>query len=128
MLLLMMLLPSLLLIALVAYNALPPVARSWREAEEKADQLVRSVLTEDEYARLRRDGYLDVPSPSLPDRIYRVPAGIGTVMVLERGRCVARLCAYSTVPIPERETVLVHKLMIEGNEPGYLSAANHIPC
>lgn len=60
--------------------------------------------------------------------MYRVPSGGGTVSVLERGRCIGRICVYSTQPIPERETVIIHKLMIEGDEQDYLKAANHLPC
>jgi hypothetical protein len=126
--LLLMLLPAAFLIGLMIYNAIPSVRKEWREAEERAEKLVQAVLTEDEYRRLRRDGYLDVPSPTYPNRVYRIPAGQGTVVVLERGRCVARLCAHPTVPIPARESVIVHKLMIEGNEKDYLLTANHIPC
>ena len=126
--LLLMLLPAALLVGLMIYNMIPSVRREWREAEERAEKLVQSVLTEDEYRRLRRDGYLDVPSPSFPHRVYRIPSGQGTVVVLERGRCVSRLCAHPTEPIPARESVVVHKLMIEGNEKDYLLTANHIPC
>lgn len=124
----LMLLPCLVLIALVAYNALPSVRKEWRLAEERADSLVQSVLSAEEYAKLRRDGYLDIPSSAFPHRVYRIPAGAGTVMVLEYGKCVARLCAHPTEPIPDRESVVVHKLMIEGDEMGYLRTANHIHC
>jgi len=123
-----LLLPAIVLIALIVHSALPWVSRSWREAEERADQVVRSVLTEDEYEKYRRNGFLDVPSPTFPQRVYRVPCGPGTVMVLEGGQCIARLCVYSVEPIPERESVVVHKLMIEGNEQDYLRTANHLPC
>ncbi|MGE5619979.1 MAG: hypothetical protein ACM3US_12055 [Sphingomonadaceae bacterium] len=124
----LLLLPALVLLAMIAYSAMPWISKSWREAEERAEQVVRSVLTDDEYERLRRDGFLDVVSPSYPQRVYRIPSGPGTVAVLESGRCIARLCVYSTTPIPERESVVVHKLMIEGNEQDYLRAANHLPC
>jgi hypothetical protein len=124
----LLLLPALMLIALVLTTVLPWFSKSWREAEARAELLVRSILTPEEYEKLQRNGYLDIPSPAFPQRVYRVPCGTGTVSVLERGRCVDRLCVYSTQPIPERETVVVHKLMIEGNEQDYLQQANHLPC
>ena len=124
----LLLLPALVLLAMIAYSAMPWISKSWREAEEKAELVVRSVLTDDEYSKLKRDGYLEVASPSYPQRVYRIPSGPGTVAVIEGGQCVARLCVYSTTPIPEREAVVVHKLMIEGNEQDYLRAANHLPC
>lgn len=126
--LLLVLLPAIVLIALIIHSAMPWLSRSWREAEERADLLIRSLLSEEDYRKLRRDGYLDIPSPNYPQRIYRIPSGAGTVAVLEGGQCIARLCVYSTQPIPEREAVLVHKLMIEGNEHEYLRTANHLPC
>ena len=124
----LLLLPAIILVALIIHSALPWISRSWREAEERAEQLVQALLSSEEYERLHRLGYLDVPSPTYPHRVYRVPSGSGTVAVLEGGRCVARLCVFSAEPIPEREGVLVHKLMIEGNEQDYLRAANHLPC
>ncbi len=36
----------------------------WREAQERAEQLLRDVLPEDEYRQLNRRGYLEVPSRS----------------------------------------------------------------
>lgn len=124
----LVLLPAIVLIALIIHSAMPWLSKSWREAEERAEQLVRSVLTDEDYQKLQRDGYLDIPSPNYPQRVYRIPSGAGTVAVMEGGQCIARLCVYSTQPIPEREAVLVHKLMIEGNEQEYLRAANHLPC
>lgn len=126
--LMLVLLPAIVLIALIINSAMPWLSRSWREAEARADTLIRSLLSEEDYQKLRRDGYLDIPSPNYPQRIYRVPSGAGTVAVMEGGQCIARLCVYSTQPIPEREAVLVHKLMIEGNEHEYLRTANHLPC
>jgi hypothetical protein len=126
--LVLLLLPALMLIAMLLTTVLPWFSKSWREAEARAEVLVRSILTEEEYERLQHNGYLDIPSPNFSQRVYRVPRGMGTVSVLERGRCVDRLCVYSTQPIPERETVVVHKLMIEGNEHDYLRQANHLPC
>lgn len=102
------------------------IDRSRQEAEERAEQLVRSVLGDQEYDSLRRLGYLDVASPTLPQRVYRVPARPGPVQVLEGGRCVARLCVVSRESIPAPEVVLIHKLMIEGSEQEYLCAANRL--
>lgn len=123
-----LLLPVIILGGLVATSVSPWLNRSWHEADARADLLVRSVLTEDEYGRLQHDRFLDIPSPGFPKRSYRVPNGMGTVLVIEGGRCVGRLCVQSTAPIPERESVVIHKLMIEGNEADYLRQANHLPC
>ena len=83
------------------------------------------LLTEDEYLQLSRRGYLEVPSPSLPGRTYRVPRRLGQIGVYERGVRVEALCIRSVDPIPDGDAVLLHKLMIEGNEQEYLRIANH---
>lgn len=124
---LLALLPVIVAILVVLYGSYW-VMKSDREANEKADKVVNSLLSPDEYEQLRRSGYLDVPSPGYPGRVYRVPSGQGMVAVMESGRCIERLCAQATTPIPDREIVLIHKLMIEGNEQEYLQTANHFPC
>lgn len=124
----LLLLPAIILVLLMIHSAMPWLSKSWREAEEKAEKLVSALLSPEEYEQLRRRGYLDVPSPGYPQRTYRIPSGPGTVVVLEGGECIARLCVYCVDSIPEREVVIMHKLMIEGNEQEYLRTANHLPC
>jgi hypothetical protein len=120
------------LVGLVSYRMLPeraslrPEAWSdWKEAQHRAETLLRSLLTEAEYQQLNRYQYLDVRSPSRPTRIYRVPRHKGQVKVYEAGMVVEALCIQAVEPIPDGDTVLMHKLMIEGNEDEYLRAANH---
>jgi hypothetical protein len=99
--------------------------RSRIASEQRADVLLRDVLSSAQYHQLRRRGYLDVPSPSHPQRIYRVPRSREQVRVFEDGRLVERLCVQSVEPVPSGDIVLMHKLMIEGNEDEYLRLANH---
>jgi hypothetical protein len=102
-----------------------PSRRSdWREAQERAEALLRSVLGEDDYQRLNRRGYLEVPSPSRPRRLYRIPRHQGQVKVYEGNVPVMALCVQPVEPIPDGDVVLMHKLMIEGNEEEYLRIAN----
>jgi hypothetical protein len=96
----------------------------WREAQERAEALLRELLTEDEYRQLNRRGYLEVPSPSRSRRTYRVPRHQGQVKVYEGGVPIMALCVQSVEPIPDGDAVLMHKLMIEGNEDEYLRIAN----
>lgn len=96
----------------------------WREAQERADTLLQHVLGEDSYRQLDRRGYLDVPSPSRPRRRYRIPRHHGQVKVYEGGVPIMALCVQSVEPIPDADAVLMHKLMIEGNEAEYLKIAN----
>ncbi len=102
--------------------------KSERQANEKAKLLVGSILTPEELQQLHTAGYLEISSRLHPGRAYRIPSGPGMVEVIEAGKCSERLCVQSMEQIPQPEVVLMHKLMIEGNEPEYLEKANHFPC
>jgi len=70
-------------------------------------------------------GYLEIASPSHPERVYRVPRERGRVQVREKGRLTAWLCLQAEDWVPDDDQVVIHKLMIEANEETYLQTANH---
>ena len=125
----------LLFILMVIYTLLLSPNRSlgrFREsvserlsADGRAKALLREMLSESQYQQLMQFGYLEVESPSLANRIYRIPRAGGLVKVYESGCAVMELCLQPTEPLPDRDVVLMHKLMIEANEQEYLRAANH---
>jgi hypothetical protein len=94
-------------------------------AEARATALLEDLLTEDERRHLERDGYLGVSSPSRPGRTYRVPRHRGQVRVYEGRALVMTLCVGPVGWLPDGDLVLLHKLMIEGDEAEYLRVANH---
>lgn len=94
-------------------------------AEHRAHQLMREMLTATQYQQLTRHGYVEVGSPTIANRVYRIPGGGGLVRVYEQGRAVMDLCLQSVDPLPDGDVVVMHKLMIEGNEEEYLAKANH---
>jgi len=96
----------------------------WRDAQERAEALLKELLSEDEYRQLNRRGYLEVHSPSRPRRTYRVPRHQGQVKVFDDGVPTMALCVQPVEPIPDGDVVVMHKLMIEGNEAEYLRTAN----
>ena len=106
-------------------NALTAAERTL--AEERSNALLRDLLSEQEYQQLMRHGYLDVPSPSHEERVYRIPRNAGRVRVYVGGRALVELCVQPVVPLPANDVIVLHKLMIEGNEQGYLARANEIP-
>ena len=53
-----------------------------------------------------------------------MPRHQGQVKVFESGVPVMALCVQPVEPIPDGDVVLMHKLMIEGNEEEYLRIAN----
>jgi hypothetical protein len=95
-----------------------------RMAQDRAEALLRDVLTPEEYTQLGEHGYLEVRSPSQPTRIYCVPRGPGRVAVHEGGEVIETLCVGPSEWLPPGDVVLTHKLMIEGNEQEYLRRAN----
>ncbi|MGH2352444.1 MAG: hypothetical protein ACRDI2_03660 [Chloroflexota bacterium] len=103
--------------------------RSYRvraEAERRAEHLLRDVLTEADFHQLLRRGYLEVHSHAFPSRVYLVPERQGPVTVCEYGRPIMRLCIQCVERVPDHDTVVMHKLMIEGNEHEYLRIANRV--
>lgn len=97
----------------------------WSAAAEGAGRsLLCGVLAAEEQQQLAQFGYLVVRSPSVPDRHYRIPADGGYVYAYEAGKGIMAICLQPVTSLPPSDVVLMHKLMIEGNEQGYLSQAN----
>lgn len=94
-------------------------------AERRAHTLMRELLSPEQIQQLARHGYVEVPSPSIPHRVYRVPGAGGLVRVYEQGHAIMDLCLQPLDPLPDGDLVVMHKLMIEGNEHEYLAKANH---
>ncbi len=90
--------------------------------------MLREVVTSDEYRRLVQLGYLEVPSRIVPNRTYRIPYQPGRVRVYEDNKPVIELCVQPREPMPDGDLVVMHKLMIEGNEREYLRVANRFSC
>ncbi len=109
-------------------NRHPAFARYYvnkQEAEQRAETLLKSLLPQDHYSHLVRKGYLEVQSGMYPYRTYRIPRHRGSVEVYEMGRLVMSLCVQPTEAVPDADVVVMHKLMIEGNEREYLRRANY---
>src|ERR1700730_1105274 len=92
-------------------------------AESRAKVLLREMLSENQYQQLIKFGYLEVPSPTFDNRVYRIPGSGGLVKVFERGCAVMELCLQPAEPLPDGDVVVMHKLMIEANEQEYLKRA-----
>jgi hypothetical protein len=115
-----------LALALVATTLAVRGALGRQRAQRRADTLVRELLTPDELGTLQARGYLDVPSRITPGRVYRIPARPGLVTVIDAGGFATRLCLVPARGVPERELILVHKLLLEGAEDEYWQRANRL--
>lgn len=96
-------------------------------AQERSLALLHDLLDENELQQLTQQGYLDVASPSTQERVYRIPRNAGRVLLFEHGQARVELCVQSVEPLPANDVIALHKLMIMGNEQGYLARANQIP-
>ncbi len=94
------------------------------EADKKAQALVEKMLTKNQLKALKDSGILRLRSTYIPGREYRVPRRRGQVQVYEYDHHVGSLCIQPTKWVPDGDVLLMHKLMIEGNEPEYLRTAN----
>ena len=93
-----------------------PYFKSLSPSERRANGLLHDVLTPEQCHQLVWRGYLEVPSPTSAQRVYRVPRARGYVQVLDNGRSVMRLCVQPVESLPDAYVIVLHKLMIEANE------------
>jgi hypothetical protein len=117
-----------LAISFMLWFVIQPCYKSLLRAERRARDLLRDTLTPEQFHQLTWRGYLEIPSPTEPRRVYRVPRSNGYVQVIENGRAVMRLCLQPVESLPDADVVVLHRLMIEGNEEAYLEKANKYFC
>ena len=96
----------------------------WLQAKARAEGLLAELLPDEQCHQLNRRGYIEVASPNFPNRVYRVPKYRGRVYVYENDKAVMSLCVQPVQLVPDADVVLIHKLMIEGDEHEYLRLAN----
>ncbi|HEV7126666.1 MAG TPA: hypothetical protein VGN32_04400 [Ktedonobacterales bacterium] len=123
---------ALLLVVYYLSRVPVPGLLQWRHtvtehlsAEGRSRVMLRDLLSEHEYEQLTKSGYLEVKSPSNSERTYRIPGAGGLVRVYEHDTPIMELCLQPTEPLPEGDVIVLHKLMIQGNEQEYLAKANH---
>ncbi|MFL5667373.1 MAG: hypothetical protein ACJ8BW_39405 [Ktedonobacteraceae bacterium] len=95
-------------------------------AKRRADELLRVVLTCEQYRQWILQGCVDIPSPSDPQRTYRVQKYPHPTQVRERGRVQMWLCLLPLERVPDADLVVIHKLLIESDEQDYLQKANRM--
>ncbi|HLQ35245.1 MAG TPA: hypothetical protein VK457_21360 [Chloroflexota bacterium] len=106
------------------YHRESTLSNERNEAERRAQQLVAQLLTRDQLRQLTTFGFIELRSRLIPGRFYRVPRRRGQVQVYEEGRHAGSLCIQPTRWVPDADLLVMHKVMIEGNEAEYLRTAN----
>lgn len=94
------------------------------EAKRRAGELLSAVLTPEQYGQMIQRDHIDIPSPRVSERIYRVPKSPGRVQVRDKGILTMWLCVQPSERVPEADILVMHKLMIEADEETYLQKAN----
>ncbi len=99
------------------------VLSATKATDRRAEELLRGALTEEQYQALARAGYLAIESRLVPDRVYQIRRQ-GPVEVHEHGQYQSSLCLQPLIPLPASDVILLHKLLLEGDEQRYIDTAN----
>lgn len=108
-----------------AYEAREQIRKAARRvAISKADALLESLLDDMQRAQLAQDSAFLLRSQS--GKIYRLRKGrSGNVDEIDaEGRVVAVYCAHPALDVPDGDTVVAQKLMLEADEAAFLKIAN----
>ncbi len=96
-----------------------------QDTTARANQLLKESIGDTAYKSLSKRGFIEVQSPNEPTRHYHVPKSpTMRISMYERDRFRASLCVDPIDSLPAGDRILLHKLMIEGNEQEYLRTAN----
>lgn len=93
----------------------------------RAERLLVDVLGELQFHRLRRTGYLDLPSGRFPGRLYRLDLA-GNLSYRDPGEAGfnTTLCVQPTEPVPRDDMVAARYLLVTADEERLLQTANFI--
>ena len=99
-------------------------------ARSRAEDLLREHLSERQNLELSQKGYFEVCAVNFKEgtrRYYRIRRGrAGNVYLLDgpQGREIKKLCCHPLERVPDADTMLAQKMMIEFNEELFLKTAN----
>jgi hypothetical protein len=93
----------------------------------RAERLLRDVLGEDQFTRLRTSGYLDLPSQRFRGRVYRLDV-LGNLSYRDAGEAGfnTTLCVQPVDAVPRDDQVVMRYLLVTADEDRLLEVANPI--
>lgn len=97
-------------------------------AKDRAERLLREHLTPKQREELQQKGHFTLELLSKGQRkLYRIERGRSrnVKQVDDSGRVIKTLCAHPIAAVPDADTMLAQKLMLEGSEDEFLRIANH---
>lgn len=99
------------------------------QANDRAEKLLRENLTPGQREELSAKGFFTLRTirPSGEERTYRIRRGRSrnVEQVDASGRRLKTLCAHPVALVPDADTMLSQKLMLESGEDDFLQIANH---
>jgi hypothetical protein len=115
----------------IASQAFPAVgdvaAREERQArDDRARAILAAYLTEEQRAQLARDKFFVVRGSK--GRLFEIRHGrVQNVTLLgPDGKAVVRLCAHPSLAVPDGDTMLAQKLLLETDEEEFYRIANKV--
>lgn len=98
------------------------IAAEAAAARDRAEQLLVEHLTPQQREQLRANGYFEV---EVAGKTYRIRRGrAGNVRQVIEGREKLQLCIHPTEMVPDADTMLAQKLLLEADEESFLRIAN----
>ena len=97
--------------------------RQRAEANQKAEELLQGVLTQEQREQLEAMAAFEVETERARYRIRRGRSGNVQELDVE-GRVVARYCIHPREAVPDADTMLAQKLLLEVDEAAFLRIAN----
>ena len=99
-------------------------------ANQRAEKLLQETLTPKERVELAEKGFFTLESISKRDgqrRLYRISRGRSRNVhqVDDNGRVIKTLCAHPMALVPDADTMLAQKLMLQADQDEFLRIANH---
>jgi len=102
-----------------------------KQAKEKAEALLREFLSAEQIEALEKRNAFQLESISKDGsrKRYEIQRGRqGNVFLLDqKGERVEKYCIHPSEFVPDADTMLTQKLLIEGNEELFLKTANRTP-
>jgi hypothetical protein len=97
--------------------------RKQAEANDKAEELLRSMLTQEQLGQLDAMAAFEVTTERAKYRIKRGRSGNVKELNVD-GQVVASYCIHPRERVPDADTMLAQKLMLESDEAEFLRIAN----
>lgn len=93
----------------------------------RAEHLLRNVLGEEQFRRLRSLGYLDLPSRRVKGRVYRLDS-LGNLTYRDAGEAGfnTTLCVQPKEAVPRDDQIAMRYLLVTADEDRLLEVANPI--